>query len=479
MQFAFADVYTALQVGSTDGAVLPIDSSFAGSGFRDLFRSYVDQPYQPVIATLTINQGLWQRLSHASQLAIAGAARAIQPQLRQRVAAQDEAFRGSVLASGAQLTVFSAEDVQTAREASLRSWSTSQKGPQAEYAARALAAARAVAAPQHASRQSIPARHEILFATDRVPEEGGDLRVVYGSSRDLVSLHFGRADIELKAGRQVSSDLTKYADILSFERLQDASFESRLRAAVQNPRSRIVVFMHGYNNSLTDAVFRAATIKHDIAPDDVVVAFSWPSEGLIQAYFRDAEAINTTAQNFRKFVTLLDRVAPRSRIRIIAHSMGGRILVNYFDWAHGRPEFVDARKFGELVFVASDIGVDHFRQKRELLETAAARVTVYLSAYDRPLFASEVLQGPRVGRKRANSLFVDGEVETVDASAIDGPSGFLGISFALRHSYVFDKAAGVEDLAELLAGRSADTRTKLVGRQHDGRSYWELQAGGG
>jgi esterase/lipase superfamily enzyme len=175
-------------------------------------------------------------------------------------------------------------------------------------------------------------------------------------------------------------------------------------------------------------------------------------------------------------MAILDRAVSRDRLSIVAHSMGSRLVVNYFDWADGRPELAQAGRLTNLILAASDVALDYFTIHKEKLADAAARVTIYASAHDRALYVSEKLhQGPRLGRATPDKLFLDRRMDTVDASSLDKPliPGF-DLSTEIRHSYMFAKERGVGELKQVLVGREPTARVFLSRHERGERIYWTI-----
>ncbi|NKF34100.1 alpha/beta hydrolase, partial [Pseudomonas sp. BGM005] len=53
-----------------------------------------------------------------------------------------------------------------------------------------------------------------------------------------------------------------------------------------------LVFIHGFNNTYEDSVFRLAQIVHDSKMQATPVLFTWPSRAEITAYQYDKESTN-------------------------------------------------------------------------------------------------------------------------------------------------------------------------------------------
>ena len=55
------------------------------------------------------------------------------------------------------------------------------------------------------------------------------------------------------------------------------------------PKKDALVFVHGYNTTFKDALFRAAQLAYDLKFDGPVFVYSWPSGGAVTSYVYDLE----------------------------------------------------------------------------------------------------------------------------------------------------------------------------------------------
>jgi esterase/lipase superfamily enzyme len=82
---------------------------------------------------------------------------------------------------------------------------------------------------------------------------------------------------------------------VSADYLDKQSFVSAVSATAQRTgRSKVLVFVHGFNNRFDDAVYRLAQIVHDSNAPVIPVLFSWPSRGEVRlsSYAYDLESAN-------------------------------------------------------------------------------------------------------------------------------------------------------------------------------------------
>ncbi|TIU26105.1 MAG: alpha/beta hydrolase, partial [Mesorhizobium sp.] len=60
----------------------------------------------------------------------------------------------------------------------------------------------------------------------------------------------------------------------------------------RNGKRQLLIFVHGFNNTYADAVFRFAQIVHDTGTDAAPILFTWPSRGDPFDYLYDRESTN-------------------------------------------------------------------------------------------------------------------------------------------------------------------------------------------
>jgi len=224
-------------------------------------------------------------------------------------------------------------------------------------------------------------------------------------------------------------------------------------------RKQACIYVHGFANSFATAARRAAQLAYDLDYDldddfqGLTMMYSWPSKNgsSLAAYLIDSDASDTSAGAFNLFLDLIKQQAGISRVHVIAHSMGNRLVAEALTQRGAPQPMLD-----QLVLAAPDLWTTAFRNEyRRSLTGFADRVTLYVSDNDRALQASsKLLRGsePRVGQAAAGLL----EEQTADNfDAIDATSltsDFLG------HSYYAENQSMLSDIYWLLKGRPANDR---------------------
>ena len=183
-----------------------------------------------------------------------------------------------------------------------------------------------------------------------------------------------------------------------------------------------ILFVHGYNNSFEDGVFRLAQIVFDGQLFNVVpVLFSWPSRNNVLAYRYDEDSADLSAEYFLDVLNLLQTKAHIKTVHIIAHSMGNRIVLNALDRA---ANWLKPRPLGELVFAAADIDRKRFTQLAETVQQVAHGMTLYASADDEALWWSGEISSemPRAGTVTNDGPVIVKGVESIDMTAANKSS---------------------------------------------------------
>jgi esterase/lipase superfamily enzyme len=155
-------------------------------------------------------------------------------------------------------------------------------------------------------------------------------------------------------------------------------------------------------------------------------------------------------------------------INLIAHSMGNRALTGVLKEL--QMELRDeSRLFNQVILAAPDIDADEFRQSiAPSLTKTANRITLYVSARDEALAASQLIhRGSRAGDAGRGLVVVPG-IDTIDVTPIDmSPWG---------HTYYGSSDPVLRDLG-LLMSQSAEPsqRLWLAPAEIDGLPYWVFQ----
>lgn len=97
-------------------------------------------------------------------------------------------------------------------------------------------------------------------------------------------------------------------------------------AGGRSPR-RIGVFVHGFNTSFQEALYRLAQMAVDADLGGVPVLFAWPSVARVTGYLEDKEAATYSRDALSGLLAGLARDGMADEVVLVAHSMGGWLAV--------------------------------------------------------------------------------------------------------------------------------------------------------
>jgi esterase/lipase superfamily enzyme len=192
-------------------------------------------------------------------------------------------------------------------------------------------------------------------------------------------------------------------------------------------RRHVLLFVHGFNNTYEDAVYRFAQIVHDSRAEAVPVLFTWPSRGSVLAYNYDRESTNYSRDALEETLQSLAKAPEVEDVSVLAHSMGTFLAMEALRQMAIRNGRI-APKIRNVVLAAPDIDVDVFRQQLGAMGPPAQRprFTVFTSTDDRALKISSRIAGavPRLGAidpksEPYASEFTAGKIDAFDLTDIE------------------------------------------------------------
>jgi len=257
----------------------------------------------------------------------------------------------------------------------------------------------------------------------------------------------------------------------SWQALDIASWRAELRdRAARFGRPGVLLFVHGYNVTFTEAAQRAGQLAYDLAFPGPTVFMSWPSDAKVVRYLqdgRDAENSWAVMERLLDELTSINRDGP---VHVVAHSMDNRVMLGGLAGLLERDP--DRRRaVASVVMAAPDIDQDSFRLNwaRKVLNLGIP-FTLYASDRDLTMSFSAALQGGRRLGHGGVALFRTRGLDSVDASAVTREM------FGLNHSYFGDEATVLSDLFFLLRqGIPADRRPYLKRLEPYPASVWAIR----
>lgn len=188
----------------------------------------------------------------------------------------------------------------------------------------------------------------------------------------------------------------------------------------------VLMFIHGFNVTFDDAVFKTAQLAHDLEFHGAPILYSWASAATRRDYVADKERNEATVPLLKEFLVRLAAQTPGRKIHVIAHSMGNRALLQALGQLAQEQR---GPHLQEVILAAPDVDRRVFLGLAPFFVKTAERITLYASGSDKVLLlAKELERGPRAGD--ADPVLTYPGIESIDASAV--ATDFLA------HSYYSD-----------------------------------------
>lgn len=247
-------------------------------------------------------------------------------------------------------------------------------------------------------------RIPILIATTRQRSSDDPGEMFTGERADAISYAKIVVSIPPDDGRKVGDiqwpasppgDPQRDFVTVSTDYLDKRAFGSAITSAgKESRRNKAMIFIHGFNNRFDDAAYRLAQIVKDSGAPVVPILFSWPSRGVVSlgAYEYDRESASQSRDELEQ---LIDTVAlsPRlSEVTIVCHSMGCTLMLDALRAKSMRDGKIGA-KIRNVLLVAPDVDVDHFRDQMYQMGNSRPRFVLFLSQDDHALKISKSLWG--------------------------------------------------------------------------------------
>jgi esterase/lipase superfamily enzyme len=157
-------------------------------------------------------------------------------------------------------------------------------------------------------------------------------------------------------------------------------------------KHRVLIFVHGYNNRFSDAVFRLPQIVHDSDAEVTPILFTWPSRGSVLAYGYDRESATLSRDAFEQLLTMLISDPAVGKIDILAHSMGNFLTVETLRQMALRRGAIPP-KIDDVMLAAPDVDVDLFEKDLADMGHPRPNFTLFASRDDKALALSGWIWG--------------------------------------------------------------------------------------
>jgi esterase/lipase superfamily enzyme len=319
------------------------------------------------------------------------------------------------------------------------------------------------------------------------------------------------------------SDKVRYARFAAPQKLKPAKGKERtvvptafqpesewwlgLRDAANLRQGRVLLYVHGYRETIDSSSKDTAQIAALTGFDGPVIQYSWPAQGRLLSYAVDETNMYWDERNFRNFLQKLVTQEWVKEIVIVSHSLGARLVIPAVEYVDRNSTNADSSNISNIILASPDVDRQDF--ERDIIEEVLSarrvnndrRITVYASLKDKALALSRSLHGyPRLGSPycfdpfEATALKAAGHPERCYAAkgrytqepsrsgftiidTSDASSGGSGHSDYLRSPVVCkDFAATVGGAREVVNGREATHLAHVFRLQVDGTTAKQDEA---
>ena len=320
----------------------------------------------------------------------------------------------------------------------------------------------------------------VAFATNRVVEHPEDFKLASITSERGSSITYGRAWVTIPDAHRIGvterpkfvwwrGSVEKETTESHFRVMRLMSFsKDDFSAAMKNSQNSAMVFVHGYNSTFEDAIFKAAQIAFDANFRGTVAAFSWPSRAQLLEYDYDTGSAEVSSTALLEVLKAIKDTGV-SKIYLVAHSLGSRVVTGALERASLTGVKLD---IAELIFAAPDVDKDLFLQRAADIKAVAGAVTIYVSASDKALLVSSKKAGDisRMGYVTANGPTLVKGMEIIDVTAVGDDM------FGLNHGTFSGSRSVLEDIGRILLSGThpPNLRSTTLRSMPDDKSvaYW-------
>jgi esterase/lipase superfamily enzyme len=261
--------------------------------------------------------------------------------------------------------------------------------------------------------------------------------------------------------------LTEFAVVNPVVYRNDPAFIAEVnRALAARPPARreLLLFVHGYNNTTSDAILRLAQFVRDTGFQGVPVLFTWASAAKTPRYVYDLNSALVARVKVKEMAEILSRTNARS-VNIFAHSMGTFLTMEGLVDAQLAGRLNRGGRIANIMLASPDIDIDLFRTQISLLpKPIIDKMYLLISKDDSALRVSRRIAGgvPRVGAADAADLEKLG-VTVIDLSAIEDSSSGSHSKFAGSPEVVQLIGSGLNSAGGLKVGGTPELDQLLSG----------------
>jgi len=208
-----------------------------------------------------------------------------------------------------------------------------------------------------------------------------------------------------------------------------AEFRADLAGAMARRGQRdVVIYVHGFNNTLAESVYRVAQMHFDLKVEGVAVHYAWPSRRSALGYVYDRDSALFGRDGLEDLLREVTK-AGAQRVVIVAHSMGGAVTMETLRQASIRGDRKVLDALGGVILISPDLDVDLFRAQAHAMGGLPQPFLIFGNRKDSVLGISSRIAGnpERLGNLTDLTAISDLEVTYLDTAAFDEGAGHLNV----------------------------------------------------
>ncbi len=245
-------------------------------------------------------------------------------------------------------------------------------------------------------------------------------RITLNSAQRSNRLSFYDVDVAVPKDRAVGTVPVSGEDAFSITDLGPLPDRDTLAASLSgmDRSAPLTLWVHGYNNTSAEAIYRQAQMAVDAGLTGPQVAFVWPYAATARGYVHDRDSVLHARQPFSELIDTLTSIWPGD-ILLVAHSLGAFLAMETLTMRARAGQSPRAGVRG-LALLQPDIAVEVFAQQMRDLSPAPALTAVVAAAEDPALrLSARVSQAEnRVGAFVDPAFYVALGVRLIDVSGI-------------------------------------------------------------
>jgi esterase/lipase superfamily enzyme len=273
----------------------------------------------------------------------------------------------------------------------------------------------------------------VLVATDRVP----DTKDPGFSAGKSDRLHYRQVTVSVPPNHKPTEiewptekpDAARSFAVIKTRELTQGEFVEL--AAHVEPRSPVApgvgMFIHGYNYTYQEALFRLVQISADAGQSQTSILFDWPSQGDLVGYVADRDAVAYARDDLANVLQALGRGGVKTTL--LAHSMGGLLTIETLRQLKITGQDRDLGMIEQVVLAAPDIDIDLFQRDVRTIGRLKKPIMVLAAKDDRALALSRRLSGSTaagaldVSNPKVQELAKSDNLQIIDISSLKSISG--------------------------------------------------------